>query len=103
MHRAADRWQRTGSELFSETELQVRKRIWYSCVIMDKYVSTYIGELQFLLSYVTTLCIRHAPPLHTRAMAEHNVLGRPLSIFERDFDTPLPGEDPVSISAGMVI
>ena len=43
MHRSADRWQRTGSELFSEMELQVRKRIWFSCVVMDKYVSTYIG------------------------------------------------------------
>ncbi|KAF8585649.1 hypothetical protein K439DRAFT_1409792 [Ramaria rubella] len=62
MHRSADKWQRTGAELFSETERQVRKRIWFSCVIMDKYVSTYIG--------------------------------RPLSIFERDFDTPYPNEDP---------
>lgn len=50
MHRSPDRWQRTGSELFSETERQVRKRIWYSCVIMDKYVSTYIGELHSLFS-----------------------------------------------------
>ncbi|KAF8512680.1 fungal-specific transcription factor domain-containing protein [Hysterangium stoloniferum] len=62
LHRSADRWSRTGSELFSEEERQVRKRIWFSCVIMDKYVSTYIG--------------------------------RPLSIFERDFDTPYPVEDP---------
>ncbi|KAF8470363.1 fungal-specific transcription factor domain-containing protein [Gautieria morchelliformis] len=61
LHRSADRWQRTGSELFSATERQVRKRIWFSCVIMDKYVSTYIG--------------------------------RPLSIFERDFDTPYPTEE----------
>ena len=25
------------------------------------------------------------------------MLGRPLSIFERDFDTPYPAEDPVSL------
>ncbi|KAL1728994.1 fungal-specific transcription factor domain-containing protein [Schizophyllum commune] len=60
MHRTADGWSRTrlGGKLFSEEELSERKRIWYGCVIMDKYVSAYIG--------------------------------RPLGIFERDFDTPLP-------------
>ncbi|EAU83952.2 hypothetical protein CC1G_09834 [Coprinopsis cinerea okayama7 len=63
MHRSADGWARVvlGGRLFNEWELQERKRIWYGCVIMDKYVSTYIG--------------------------------RPLMIFERDFDTPLPSED----------
>ncbi|KAF5313415.1 hypothetical protein D9611_008569 [Ephemerocybe angulata] len=63
MHRGADGWARVdlGGRLFSEWELQERKRIWYGCVIMDKYISTYIG--------------------------------RPLMIFERDFDTPLPSED----------
>ncbi|KAF9030317.1 hypothetical protein BDZ89DRAFT_985448 [Hymenopellis radicata] len=60
MHRSADGWarQELGGRLFSEWELQTRRRIWYSCVVMDKYVSSYIG--------------------------------RPLSIFERDFDTLLP-------------
>lgn len=62
MHRGADGWARVGlGRLFNEWELQERKRIWYGCVIMDKYISTYIG--------------------------------RPLMIFERDFDTPLPSED----------
>ncbi|THV03041.1 hypothetical protein K435DRAFT_775205 [Dendrothele bispora CBS 962.96] len=61
MHRSADRWVRAelGGKLFGDLELQERRRIWYSCVIMDKYVSAYIG--------------------------------RPLMIFERDFDTMLPG------------
>ncbi|KAH9474654.1 Nitrogen assimilation transcription factor nit-4 [Psilocybe cubensis] len=65
MHRSADGWERVGlgGRLFSEWELNERKRIWFGCVIMDKYVSTYIG--------------------------------RPLMIFEWDFDTPLPNdEDP---------
>ncbi|KAH6910608.1 fungal-specific transcription factor domain-containing protein [Coprinopsis sp. MPI-PUGE-AT-0042] len=63
MHRSAEGWARVGlgGRLFSESELQERKRIWYGCVIMDKYISTYIG--------------------------------RPLMIFERDFDTPLPSDD----------
>lgn len=46
MHRSADGWARVGlgGRLFGEMELHERKRIWYSCVIMDKYVSAYIGE-----------------------------------------------------------
>ncbi|KAJ7050446.1 fungal-specific transcription factor domain-containing protein [Mycena amicta] len=47
-------------KLFAAWEISGRRRIWYACVIMDKYVSTYIG--------------------------------RPLAIYERDFDTSLPSE-----------
>jgi hypothetical protein len=63
MHRSADGWFRVGlgGKLFGEWELQERKRIWYSCVIMDKYVSTYIG--------------------------------RPLAIFDRDYDTLMPSDE----------
>ncbi|KAF8625103.1 hypothetical protein AX15_005575 [Amanita polypyramis BW_CC] len=62
MHRSADEWARAdlGGKLFGKRELNERKRIWYGCVIMDKYVSTYIG--------------------------------RPLMIFDRDFDTLMPDE-----------
>ncbi|KAI5120399.1 hypothetical protein M0805_000178 [Coniferiporia weirii] len=59
MHRSSDGWSYGDGPIFSPVEQQVRKRIWYACVIMDKYVSTYIG--------------------------------RPLSIFESDYDTQLPG------------
>ncbi|KIJ59890.1 hypothetical protein HYDPIDRAFT_99795, partial [Hydnomerulius pinastri MD-312] len=60
MHRAADGWARVGvGRLFGGRELQERRRIWWGCVILDGYVSTYIG--------------------------------RPLAIFERDYDTQLPG------------
>ncbi|KAH8112249.1 fungal-specific transcription factor domain-containing protein [Phellopilus nigrolimitatus] len=59
MHRSSDAWSCGAEPIFSSVEKQVRKRIWYACVIMDKYVSTYIG--------------------------------RPLSIFESDYDTQLPG------------
>ncbi|KDQ32691.1 hypothetical protein PLEOSDRAFT_1073145 [Pleurotus ostreatus PC15] len=46
LHRSADGWARAelGGRLFTDTELQERKRIWYGCVVMDKYVSTYIGR-----------------------------------------------------------
>jgi Fungal specific transcription factor domain len=51
MHRIADGWERVGlgGRLFNDSELNERKRIWSGCVIMDKYVSTYIG-LSFISS-----------------------------------------------------
>ena len=63
MHKSADQWMHGGTSLFTPIELQERRRVWYACVIMDKYVSSYIG--------------------------------RPLSIYERDFDTELPSIDEV--------
>lgn len=49
MHRSADGWARVdlGGRLFGDWELHERKRIWFGCVIMDKYVSTYIGTHLF--------------------------------------------------------
>ncbi|KAI0305366.1 fungal-specific transcription factor domain-containing protein [Multifurca ochricompacta] len=44
IHKSADRWMHDGTSLFSPVELQERRRIWYACVIMDKYVSSYIGR-----------------------------------------------------------
>lgn len=44
LHKRADRWTRDGSLLFSKIELQERRRIWAACIVMDKYVSTYIGR-----------------------------------------------------------
>ncbi|PFH48929.1 hypothetical protein AMATHDRAFT_195711 [Amanita thiersii Skay4041] len=63
MHRCADRWARVGlgGRLFGDWELNERKRIWYGCIIMDKYISSYIG--------------------------------RPLMIYEQDFDTMMPDEN----------
>jgi len=58
LHKSAEKWSNVGKNLFSSTELQERRRIWYGCVVMDKYVSSYIG--------------------------------RPVAIFENDFDTELP-------------
>lgn len=58
LHKCADQWTSVGRSLFSAVQLQERRRIWYGCVVMDKYVSAYIG--------------------------------RPVAIFERDFDTELP-------------
>ncbi|KAH9813684.1 fungal-specific transcription factor domain-containing protein [Melampsora americana] len=46
---------------FTSEEKQTRKRVWWACVILDKYVSTYIG--------------------------------RPMMIFERDYDTEFASQD----------
>ncbi|KAF9448449.1 hypothetical protein P691DRAFT_792603 [Macrolepiota fuliginosa MF-IS2] len=74
MHKKAEGWRRPGLGptkpneasaataeegcIFGDWELGERRRIWFGCVVMDKYVSAYIG--------------------------------RPLMIYERDFDTELP-------------
>lgn len=83
MHRSADGWAREdlGGRLFGEWELHERKRIWYACVIMDKYVSTYIGAYSQHLSELK---------VHVELLS-----GRPLMIFEQDFDTTLPGQNDV--------
>lgn len=44
LHKNADQWTHGGALLFTPVELQERRRIWYACVIMDKYVSTYVGR-----------------------------------------------------------
>lgn len=44
LHKNADQWTHSGASLFTRVELQERRRIWYACVIMDKYVSTYVGR-----------------------------------------------------------
>jgi hypothetical protein len=45
MHRLADGWKRSGlgGRLFSEWELSERKRIWFGCVALDKFISAIIG------------------------------------------------------------
>lgn len=44
LHKAAERWSRKDAALFTPTELEERRRIWSACVVMDKYVSAYIGR-----------------------------------------------------------
>lgn len=45
MHRSADGWSRANfGRLFSDCELQERRRIWWGCVTLDAYISTYIGR-----------------------------------------------------------
>ena len=61
----ADGWSRTrlGGKLFSEEELSERKRIWYGCVIMDKYVSAYIGKSALCRRFAKSSRLRQDGPL----------------------------------------
>lgn len=60
LFRDADKWFMPVKK-FSYEDKQIRKRVWWACVNMDKYVSTYIG--------------------------------RPMMIFERDYDATFPSTD----------
>lgn len=75
LHKNADKWSNTGKVLFNDAELQERRRIWYGCVIMDKYISAYIGWFFCRPSWCYIFTI---------------FPGRPVAIFENDFDTELP-------------
>ena len=44
LHKNADKWLGVGKILFTDSQLQERRRIWYGCVVMDKYISAYIGQ-----------------------------------------------------------
>ncbi|KAG0144126.1 hypothetical protein CROQUDRAFT_47765 [Cronartium quercuum f. sp. fusiforme G11] len=60
LFRDVDKWYMPVKQ-FTKEEKQTRKRVWWACVVLDKYVSTYIG--------------------------------RPMMIFERDYDTAFVSED----------
>jgi hypothetical protein len=51
MHRLADGWKRSdlGGRLFGEWELSERKRIWFGCVVLDKFISAIIGVFMWSL------------------------------------------------------
>jgi len=46
LHRSADHWIRNGKNIMDEGERTVRKRIWYGCLQIDKYMSMFMGQIQ---------------------------------------------------------
>ncbi|OCB85639.1 WD40 repeat-like protein [Sanghuangporus baumii] len=44
LHRAADRWQRSGIDIFSPNQKQERKHVWWSCAIAEKYIACALGK-----------------------------------------------------------
>ena len=62
LHKNADQWNSVRTALFTHEELQERRRIWYGCVVMDKYVSSYIGKLSELLRVAFGMLSGHPRP-----------------------------------------
>lgn len=73
LHKNADKWSNVGKVLFTNDELQERRRIWYGCVMMDKFVSAYIGMSRFAArlapsrSSVRLIALRRTSCCHSRA------------------------------------
>ncbi|KAL7281031.1 hypothetical protein ACG7TL_004333 [Trametes sanguinea] len=44
MNRNPDKWMHNGRELFSIKEQEIRKRIWWSCCIVDKFSALFLGR-----------------------------------------------------------
>jgi hypothetical protein len=44
LNRNADKWQYRGVDLFSSQEKQMRKQIWFACVMADEYSAVYMGR-----------------------------------------------------------
>ncbi|OSC99336.1 hypothetical protein PYCCODRAFT_1373230 [Trametes coccinea BRFM310] len=44
MNRNPDKWMHNGRELFSIKEKEIRKRIWWSCCIVDKFSALFLGR-----------------------------------------------------------
>lgn len=67
LHKNADKWSNVGKTLFGNAELQERRRIWYGCVVMDKYVSSYIGAL-LVFSFLRA---PQMPTIYSRSSRRH--------------------------------
>jgi Fungal specific transcription factor domain len=44
LNRNADRWQYRGNDLFNSQEKQMRKQLWFACVMADEYSAVYMGQ-----------------------------------------------------------
>jgi len=44
LNRNADKWQYRGNDLFTSQEKQMRKQLWFACVIADEYSAVYMGR-----------------------------------------------------------
>ncbi|KDQ12430.1 hypothetical protein BOTBODRAFT_67359 [Botryobasidium botryosum FD-172 SS1] len=44
LHRSLDKWQASGANRFTSAEKETQKRIWWSCVFLDRFVAASIGR-----------------------------------------------------------
>jgi hypothetical protein len=54
LNRNADKWQYRGNDLFTPQEKQMRKQLWFACVMADEYSAVYMGQLLVTCSFVVT-------------------------------------------------
>lgn len=51
LNRNADKWQYKGADLFSPSEKQMRKQVWYGCIMADEYSSVYMGGCLWVILF----------------------------------------------------
>lgn len=44
LNRNADKWRYRGNDLFTPQEKQMRKQLWFACVMADEYSAVYMGQ-----------------------------------------------------------
>lgn len=44
LNRNSDKWSYRGTDLFSPVEKQMRKQIWFACMLVDEYSAVYMGR-----------------------------------------------------------
>jgi hypothetical protein len=81
LNRNADKWQYRGNDLFNSQEKQMRKQLWFACVMADEYSAVYMGQQTSLLPILESLVFIIS------------FQGRSVTIGEYDFDTLLPNVD----------
>ncbi len=65
MNRNADYWTTDGKQpIFTDVEKQIRKHIWWSCCISDKYALVHIGQYLLLTHQPQVVCCVARPTYH---------------------------------------
>ncbi len=88
--------------MFSSEETQVRRQIWWACVITDRCVS-------FLCFFTIAHCHLKSDMVQCILVSRTTLFsgmlmllsGRPVMIKDEDFETPLPNVDPVRYQQDM--
>jgi hypothetical protein len=79
-------WKINGRDLFTREELQTRRQIWWSCYLIDRYSSAYIGRPPMIRDD------DHDTPMPECGFEEENRLWKPIpSRFINITYSPVPG------------
>jgi hypothetical protein len=91
-----------GVDMFSSEETQVRRQIWWACVMADRCVpsSCFFSIAHARLNQDMVQCILVSGTTLFSGMLML-LSGRPVMIKDEDFETPLPNVDPVRYQQDM--